>query len=125
MSESTKPKKILIVDDDRSITTMLEGLLSAQGYTVLVAYDGLDAMVQVKNNLPDVIILDVMMPEINGYDVCSNLKFDAKYKHIPIIVLTSREQELDQRISKFMGIDYMQKPIDRKILLEKIKHVLK
>lgn len=125
MPESTNLKKILIVDDDRSITTMLEGLLSAAGYTVLVAYDGLDAMVQVKKNLPDVIILDVMMPEINGYDVCSNLKFDEKYKHIPIIVLTAREQELDQRIAKFMGIDYMHKPIDRKILLEKIQNTLK
>ena len=125
MSKSTNLKKILIVDDDRSITTMLEGLLSAAGYTVLVAYDGLDAMVQVKKNLPDVIILDVMMPEINGYDVCSNLKFDEKYKHIPIIVLTAREQELDQRIAKFMGIDYMHKPIDRKILLEKIQNALK
>jgi len=125
MSELPKLKKILVVDDDRSITTMLESLLSAAGYTVLVAYDGLDAMVKVKSHLPDVIILDVMMPEINGYDVCSNLKFDEQYKHIPIIVLTSREQELDQRIAKFMGIDYMQKPIDRKILLEKIQNTLK
>ena len=125
MSELPKLKKILVVDDDRSITTMLESLLSAAGYTVLVAYDGLDAMVKVKSHLPDVIILDVMMPEINGYDVCSNLKFDEQYKHIPIIVLTSREQELDQRIAKFMGIDYMQKPIDRKALLEKIQNVLK
>ena len=125
MSKSANLKKILIVDDDRSITTMLQGLLSAPGYTVLVAYDGLDAMVQVKSHLPDVIILDIMMPEINGYDVCSNLKFDEKYKHIPIIVLTSREQELDQRIAKFMGIDYMHKPIDRKILLEKIQNALK
>jgi len=125
MSELPKLKKILVVDDDRSITTMLESLLSAAGYTVLVAYDGLDAMVKVKSHLPDVIILDVMMPEINGYDVCSNLKFDEQYKHIPIIVLTSREQELDQRIAKFMGIDYMQKPIDRKALLEKIQNILK
>jgi len=125
MSQSNNVKKILVVDDDRSIITMLESLLSAQGYVVLVANDGLEAMVQVKKNLPDLIVLDVMMPEINGYDVCSNLKFDATYKHIPIIVLTSREQELDPRIAKFMGIDYMHKPIDRKILLEKIQNALK
>ena len=66
-----------------------------------------------------------MMPEINGYDVCSNLKFDERFKHIPIIVLTSREQELDARIGRLMGIDYMQKPIDSKLLLEKIQSVLK
>ena len=66
-----------------------------------------------------------MMPEINGYDVCRDLKFDEKYKHIPIIVLTSREQELDARIGQLMGISYMQKPIDIKNLLEKVKAVLK
>jgi len=125
MSKSTRSKKILVVDDDRSVTTMLEGVLSTQGYTVLVASDGLDAMVQVRKSLPDLIILDIMMPEINGYDVCSNLKFDEKYKHIPIIVLTSRERELDPRIGQLMGIDYMHKPIDRKVLLEKIQDTLK
>ena len=62
-----------------------------------------------------------MMPEINGYDVCSNLKFDERFKHIPIIILTSREQELDPRIGQLMGIDYMHKPIDSNILLGKIQ----
>jgi len=118
-------KKILVVDDDKAVTVLLEGLLSGHGFAVSSAHDGLDGMVQVKKNLPDLIILDIMMPEINGYDVCSNLKFDEKLKHIPIIVLTSREQELDPRIGKLMGIDYMQKPIDSKILLEKIQHALK
>jgi len=119
------PKTILVVDDDKAITTLLEALLSQHGYTVLVAHDGLDGMVQVKKNIPDLIILDIMMPEINGYDVCSNLKFDEKFKHIPIIVLTSREQELDSRIGQLMGIDYIQKPIDTPILLGKIQTALK
>ncbi|MBF0504363.1 MAG: response regulator [Candidatus Omnitrophica bacterium] len=125
MAELNNPKKILVVDDDRAVTTMLEGVLGAQGYSVLTAYDGLDCMVQVKKNVPDLIVLDIMMPEVNGYDVCSNLKFDQKYKHIPIIVLTSRDRELDERIGSLMGIDYMQKPIDRKILLEKIQNAFK
>jgi DNA-binding response OmpR family regulator len=119
------PKKILVVDDDKAITTLLGNLLMKQGYEVLVAFDGLDGMVQVRKNIPDLIILDIMMPEINGYEVCSNLKFDEKFKHIPIIVLTSREQELDARIGQLMGISYMHKPIDVKILLEKIQAVLK
>ena len=125
MSISPVQKKILIVDDDKTITAVVGSLLSNHGYAVLVAYDGLDGMVQVKREVPDLIILDIMMPEINGYDVCSNLKFDEKFKHIPIIVLTSREQELDSRIGKLMGIDYMRKPIDSKILLEKIQNFLK
>ena len=122
---SIAPKKILVVDDDRAVTTMLKGLFENHGYTVLVAHDGLDGMVQVRQSVPDLIILDIMMPEINGYDVCSNLKFDERYKHIPIIVMTSRERELDPRIGKLMGIDYMQKPIDTKVLLEKIQTALK
>ena len=118
------PKKILVVDDDKTVTAMLNGLLSDQGYAVLVANDGLDGMVQVKKNIPDLIILDVMMPEINGYDVCSKIKFDEKLKHIPIILLTSREQELDSRIGQLMGINYLPKPVDSKILLEKIQNAL-
>ena len=125
MSAPTAPKKILVVDDDKAVITLLESLLSSQGYKVSAANDGLDAMVQVRNNVPDLIILDIMMPELNGYDVCSNLKFDERFKHIPIIVLTSREQELTSGISQLMGIGYMQKPIDSKILLEKIQNILK
>jgi len=125
MPKSASPKKILVVDDDRIVTTMLKEVLSTQGYTVSTAYDGLDAMVQVRKNPPDLIVLDIMMSEINGYDVCGNLKFNEKYKHIPIIVLTVRKQELDPKIGRYMGIDYMHKPIDRKILLEKIKNMLK
>ena len=125
MSTLTTPKKILVVDDDKAITTLLQNLLSSKGHNVLVANDGLDGMVQVRKNTPDLIILDVMMPEINGYDVCSNLKFDERFKHIPIVVLTSREQELDPRISQLMGITYIHKPIDTKVLLDKIQNVLK
>ncbi len=125
MPALTAPKKILVVDDDKAVTALLESLLSGQGYKVLAAYDGLDGMAQVKKNIPDLIILDIMMPELNGYDVCSNLKFDERFKHIPIIVLTSREQELPPGISQLMGIGYMHKPIDSKILLEKIQNALK
>ena len=125
MSTQTAPKKILVVDDDKAVIVLLDGLLSNRGYKVLTANDGLDGMVQVRKNIPDLIILDIMMPELNGYDVCSNLKFDERFKHIPIIVLTSREQELASGISRLMGISYMHKPIDSKILLEKIQNALK
>ena len=99
MPENSNLKKILVVDDDKSITTLLENLLSKEGYWVLVAHDGLDGMVQVRKYTPDLIVLDIMMPELNGYDVCSNLKFDERFKHIPILLLTSRLQELDPRMA--------------------------
>src|SRR5580704_17737859 len=114
MTSVPTPKTSLVVDDDTAITMLLNGLLTAQGYKVIISHDGLDCMVQDRQNNPDLIILDIMMPEINGYDVCRDIKFDARFKHIPIIVLTSREQELDPRIAQLMGIDYMQKPISSK-----------
>ncbi len=120
-----KTKKILVVDDDPALIKLLTSLLNTQGFDVATAADGLDAMVQVKNYAPDLIILDIMMPEINGYDVCRNLKMDNKYKHIPVILLTSRDQELDPRIGNMMAIEYLQKPLDSAALLAKIQLVLK
>ena len=125
MTTAPIQKKILVVDDDKAVTALLGDLLTRHGYTVLVANDGLDAMVQVGGNSPDLIVIDIMMPEINGYDVCRDIKFDKRFKHIPIIILTSREQELDPGIGKLMGIDYTHKPIDSKLLLEKIQKALK
>ena len=118
-------QKILVVDDDPTIIKLLQGILLTQGFEVLSARDGLDAMVQVKDHKPDLIVLDIMMPEINGYDVCRNLKFDSPYKDIPIILLTSRDQEIDPRIGQMIGIDYMHKPVDRAVLLDKVKQALK
>ena len=117
-------RTILIVDDDPTIVKLLESVLSTQGFKTVVARDGLDAMVQVKNTKPDLILLDVMMPEINGYDVCRNLKFDNQYKNLPIIILTSRDQELDPRIGAMMGIDYLHKPLDRELFLRKVYKAL-
>ncbi len=120
-----KKRKILVVDDDPTILKLLQGVLAHEGFEVSTAKDGIDAMVFVKKHQPDLIILDIMMPELNGYDVCHTLKFDPDYKDIPIIILTSRDQELDPRIGKIMGIDYMQKPLDRALLLGKIQEILK
>lgn len=118
-------KKILVVDDDPTVIKLLEGILKNRGFELVFATDGIDAMVQVKNTNPDLIVLDVMMPEVNGYEVCSHLKFDPSYKKIPIILLTSRDQELDERIGKLMGIEYMQKPVDRELLVATIDALLK
>ena len=125
MTTQQVKKKVLVVDDDPGVIKLLTSILAATGLDVVTAQDGLDAMVQVKHHLPDLIVLDIMMPEINGYEVCRNLKFDNKYKQIPIIILTSRDQELDPRIGQMMGIEYLPKPLDREVLLAKIQAVLK
>ncbi len=117
--------KILVVDDDPVIIKLLQNILSAEDFEVIAASDGLDAMAQVKEHKPDLIVLDIMMPKINGYDVCRNLKFDSPYKDIPIILLTARDREIDPRIGRMIGVDYMRKPVNRSKLLSRIKQVLK
>ncbi len=118
-------KKILVADDDPTVVKFLESILLGKGYEVVKAKDGLEAMVQVKDHKPQLIVLDIMMPEINGYDVCRNLKFDSPYKDIPVLLLTSRDQEIDPRIGQMMGISYLQKPVNREAFLTKIDQLLK
>lgn len=114
-------KKILVVDDDPSIVKLVKSLLEHEGFDVETASDGIDALVKVKEVRPSLIVLDIMMPELNGYDVCHKIKFDSPYKEIPIILLTSRDQEIDSRIGEMMGITYLQKPLQRDVLLAEIK----
>jgi DNA-binding response OmpR family regulator len=72
----------------------------------------------------DLLILDVMMPELNGYDVCHKLKFDPKFKDLPIIIMTSRDQELDARMGSLLGIEYLHKPCSHQDLVEKVAKTL-
>ena len=124
MAKESK-RKVLVVDDDPTIIKIVHSLLTAQGHEVVSATDGIDAMVKVKEHKPDLIVLDIMMPELNGYDVCHKLKFDSPYKNIPILLLTSRDQEIDPRIGQMMGISYLQKPLNRNAFLSLVKQILK
>lgn len=119
----TKVKKVLVVDDDPVVVRLVKEFLKAQGHVVETAKDGIDAMILVKKEIPDLIVLDIMMPELNGYDVLRTLKFTDEYKEIPVLLLTSREQELDKRIGEMMGIDYLQKPVNREAFVEKIQKI--
>jgi DNA-binding response OmpR family regulator len=112
--------KILVVDDDTGTLTFLEHVLRKQGYDVVTAVDGLDALVKVKNETPDLVVLDVMMPEINGYDVCFHMRFNKDFERIPILLTTAREQELDPVIGERVNIDYIQKPVDTAAFLAKV-----
>ncbi len=117
-------KKILIVDDDPIVVRMVQSVLKNHDYEVVAASDGLDALVAVKNEKPQLVILDVMMPEINGYDVCYQLRFNKDYEKIPILLMTIRDQELDSGLGKRVNIAYLQKPIDGKMLVAKIEMLL-
>ena len=106
-------KKILIVDDEQDIVESLKFVLEGNDYTCYCAYNGEDGLKLAKELMPDLIILDVMMPRINGYKISRLLKFDSKYKDIPILMVTARSQEEDKLIGEETGADeYITKPFD-------------
>jgi len=120
----TKPK-ILIVDDEPFNVELLEGYLS-KDYDILKAYNGNEALIIVGTNPPDLIILDIMMPGINGYEVCSRIKGDEKTMSIPIVIVTA----LNERKAKIKAIeagadDFLNKPIDIIELTARVKSLLK
>jgi len=129
-SDSAQQKKsagrILIIDDDPVIVKMLEGRLAANGFDPLVANEApIGLEMAIKKN-PDLIILDVMMPIINGYNMCSLLKAEEKTKKIPIIMLTARSEEIDKNIGEKVGVDaYLTKPFLIDDLLAAIRKLIK
>lgn len=119
-------KRILVVDDETQLVEMLKMRLEAGGYQVLSALDGQEALDKARKEKPDLIILDLMLPKIDGYKVCRMLKFDEKYKSIPIILFTARAQQEDVKLGTEVGADaYITKPFDPPALLGKIKELLK
>ncbi|MCA9404935.1 MAG: response regulator [Candidatus Omnitrophica bacterium] len=119
------PKKILIVDDEPDIILVVKGRLTAAGYDVVTAEDGQDGLNKAKKESPDLIILDVMMPKMDGYKVCGLLKADNRYNKIPVLMLTARVEENDLQTSKDVGADgYINKPFNHEEVLAKVKELL-
>lgn len=118
-------KKILLVDDEAQLVEMMKMRLETSGYEVITAYDGQQAFERARKEKPDLIILDLMLPKMEGYKVCGLLKSDARYAKIPIIMFTARAQEEDVALGKSLGAeDYITKPFDPKILLDKIRGLI-
>jgi len=118
-------KKILVVDDEVDLVETVRFPLEIEGYHVLVAYDGEDALSQARKENPDLILLDLMLPKLDGYKVCRLLKFDERYKHIPILMLTAKTQEKDKVIGMETGAnEYITKPFDIDSLLKMVKEYL-
>ena len=119
-------KKILIVDDEQDIVESLKFVLEAADFTCYCAYNGEDGLRLAKELVPDLIILDVMMPKINGFKISRLLKYDAKYKNIPILMVTARTQEEDKLIGEETGADeYITKPFELKEVVKKVEQYLK
>lgn len=117
--------RLLIVDDEKDLVETLMFRLEANGYEVSKAYDGQDGFDKAKKEKPDLIILDLMLPKMDGYKVCGLLKADARYNKIPIILFTARAQDSDRKMGEDVGANaYVTKPFESQVLLGKIKELL-
>ncbi|HEX5128802.1 MAG TPA: response regulator [Usitatibacter sp.] len=119
------PQRILIVDDEPNIAASLEFLLQRGGYEVRVARDGEDALAQAESFLPDLVLLDVMMPRLNGYDVCQRLRQGGTGAGVKIVMLTARGREVDVEKGKALGADlYVTKPFSTRELVAQVRELL-
>jgi DNA-binding response OmpR family regulator len=118
-------KKVLIVDDEVNIVTALEFLLQRSGYEVMAAQNGDEALKRVESFAPDVVLLDVMMPRISGYEVCRRMRERADWKHIKIIMLSAKGREAEVSKGVSLGADlYVTKPFSNNELVGKIGELL-
>jgi DNA-binding response OmpR family regulator len=118
-------KKVLIVDDETNIVISLEFLMEQAGYDLRIAHNGRDALEQVANFGPDLILLDVMMPQVNGFDVCRRIRENPAWQNIKIIMLTAKGREVEMTKGLALGADaYITKPFSTRELLAQVRHIL-
>lgn len=119
-------ERILIVEDERDIAKMLDYNLKKEGFRTVITYDGEDAIDSTHKNPPDLIILDLMLPGMDGLEVCKALKKDDKTFKIPVIMLTAKVQEADKIVGLELGADdYVTKPFSPRELIARIKAILR
>ena len=118
-------QKIIIVDDEPSIVVPLEFLMQQNGYDVLVAQSGEEAVKLLSKNIPDLVLLDIMLPGMDGFEVCEIIRLNPKWRKIKVIFLTARKSELDLAKGLTLGADdYIAKPFSNAVLVEKVKELL-
>jgi len=117
--------KVLVVDDEIYIVHILDFSLGMEGYEVLTALDGEQAVEKARAEQPDLIVLDIMMPKLDGYETCKLLKADETTKNIPVILLSAKGRNVDQKIGFEVGADdYITKPFSPRKLVERINAIL-
>jgi two-component system phosphate regulon response regulator PhoB len=116
-----KPR-ILLIEDERGLTDVLSYNLNREGYETLVAHDGTEGLRKAQMQLPDLVILDIMLPGIDGLEVCRQLRAGKQTSKIPILMLTAKSEEMDQVVGFTVGADdYVTKPFSVKVLLERVR----
>jgi len=118
--------KVLVVEDSLTQREMITDLLKESGLTVYAASDGVEALENIKDNSPDLVLLDIVMPRMNGYEVCRRLKADPLTKNVPVVMCSSKGEEFDRIWGLRQGADaYIAKPFQAKELIITIKKLLK
>jgi DNA-binding response OmpR family regulator len=119
------PKEILIVDDEPSIVVPIQFLMEQQGYSVIIAENGHDALDMIYKYIPDLILLDIMLPGIDGYEVCEIVRLNPKLRSVKVIFLTAKGREVEIAKGLALGADaYITKPFSNAELVAKVKTVL-
>ncbi|HEY3346389.1 MAG TPA: winged helix-turn-helix domain-containing protein [Nitrospirota bacterium] len=120
------PEQVLVVDDERDLVELLDYNLKNEGYSVLCAYDGMEALRLAQSNLPDIIVLDVMLPGMQGLDVLKSLRKKPDTQAIPVILLTAKSGEIDKVLGLELGADdYVTKPFSPREVVARVKAVLR
>lgn len=122
----TDKKLLLLVEDDLFSAETLKFALEAKGHDVLLSTNGKDALSVVREKHPQLIILDIMLPKMDGYHLCRLVKFDSRFKHIPVIIVSSKIQEADKKLGIACGgNEYVTKPYDINNLIDMVEGYLK
>ena len=115
----------LVVDDSKTILEMLTKCLRQDGLTVMTAANGAEAMAQLNTQTPDIIVLDVVLPDRSGFEICRDLKAENATSNIPIIICSTKDTDMDKFWGKKQGADaYLTKPIDQKELSQTVKQLI-
>jgi DNA-binding response OmpR family regulator len=121
--QETSGKQILIVEDDENTASLVTTYLQREGFRTLVAYDGEDGLEKARTNSPDFVILDLMLPKLDGWEVCRRLR---SFSDVPILMLTAREEEIDRVLGLSLGADdYVVKPFSPRELVERVKAIMR
>lgn len=119
------PKKILIIEDDRSAARLAQYTIQQAGYDVIIAYDGYEGLEKTLNEHPDLVILDIMLPGLDGYEVCHRLRAEPETITLPILMISAKAREEDRNIGLKVGADdYLAKPVEPSVMLAKIAELL-
>ena len=125
MKMDQEKRKILVIDDSITNVVLLNAILSEEGYEIITVFNVAEALKVMKRNFPDLILLDLQMPDLDGFDFLERIKFKTNYKEIPVIIVTAYSDQANIKKALSLGAtDYIEKPIDIDLLFNKISNTL-